>query len=136
VPVIERLRVKEVLDTDDLALDLSEQYTNLDDFEGDFWSSFNSLDRSALLADTCDYVSTQDRALSVSDLAKHFEPQHDLESITLWLSLAREAECPIPKKTDSFELRPDAHTRIRYTVPRVSLSKDTLATINWESFEG
>jgi hypothetical protein len=136
VPTIERLRVKEVQTEEDTPLDLSENYAHLDDLGGEFWSSFDSLDRGALLQDTRDYLNNAEQAVPVSTLAKHFKPQHDLETITLWLSLAREAELPLGTETEEFNLTTQTGERLKYTVPRVDLGGDALKAVDWESFDG
>lgn len=135
LPLIERLRIKEVDDEDEQELDLSSQYANLDDIDADFWSSFDSLDRQALVDETRDYLSAQGKALPLSALAGHFSPKHDLETIALWLNLAREAGVPILSERESFSLTL-GDVILQYSVPKVLLSAQDIQEVDLEDFEG
>ncbi|OUS03080.1 hypothetical protein A9Q81_08280 [Gammaproteobacteria bacterium 42_54_T18] len=136
IPLVERLRIKELEDMDAQELDLTAQHSGLEDMDADFWSSFDSLDRQALVDETRNYLKSKGRALPLSELASHFRPKHDLETITLWLSLAREADIPITTERENFELDVGEGKYLRYCVPKVSLSTEAIQGIDLEDFEG
>ena len=134
VPVIERLRIKEIVDDDPYTLDLSEQTVDLAAMDSEFWSSFDSLDRNALLQDTRSHLKEQGNTQSMAALASHFQPQHDLEAIGLWLSLVREADLPVPDEREQVAITFDDE-KVCYRVPKVGLNTAALHTIDWETFE-
>ncbi len=136
LPVVERLRVKEVEVDETQELDLRDQYTDLNDLGADFWSSFDSLDRQTLLNETKTYLSTQEEGVPLSALANHFSPEHDLESIALWLSIAREAEIPFSSERESFDLVAGEGKSFQYKVPKVVLSAEAIQDIKIEDLEG
>jgi len=136
LPLIERLRIKEVEDDEGQELDLSNQYANLDDIDADFWSSFDSLDRQGLVDRTRDYLNSQEGPVPLSALASYFSPKHDLETIALWLSLAREAEVSIPTERESFFLAIGGGKTLQYSVPKVALSAMDIQDVDLEDFEG
>ncbi len=136
LPVIERLRIKEIEDEEVHELDLSDQYANLDDLDPDFWSSFDSLDRQGLLDDTKTYLNSQSSSVPISALAEHFSPEHDLEAIALWISVAREAGVPIPEERESFNMAAGDGKYFKYSVPKVMFSAAAIQHVNIEDLEG
>ncbi|MEE8058163.1 MAG: DUF3375 domain-containing protein [Pseudomonadales bacterium] len=136
LPLIARLRFKLIDEEAALELDLRAQQGDVDDIDADFWSSFNSLDRQGLLNETHTYLQQQRYPVGIAELAKHFEPKHDLESIALWLSLAREVAAPFKSEKEQFDITIDNEERLRYRVPKVALSADVLVDVDLETFEG
>ena len=132
VPAIERLRFKVIDCESGEALDLSLRKGGLDDMGDDFWASFDSLDRKALFSETVGLLESHVEGLTIADLASHFSPRHDLEAVALWLSLAMEAELPLAKGWEQFELGGDDARRLRFTVPRVTLNAAAIKNIEFE----
>lgn len=132
LPLIERLRCKSV-DSDDLtALQLSEQQTDLNDIEDDFWGAFDSLDRNLLLHETLQLLTAQNKSMGIAELAEHLPPTHDLESLALWLGIAREADVPVCAEQESVDVIDREGNTLRFTLPKVELSAAALANIEWE----
>ena len=94
VALIERLRIKALdsASTSDTALLLTTHYADLDQIEDEFWQSFEGLDRQALLQHTLALLEQRGQPMTLAQLAQALPPgEHDLEALTLWLSVAREA---------------------------------------------
>jgi Protein of unknown function (DUF3375) len=107
----------------------------------------DSLDREALLRDTVAAIRASDTPLSLNNLAQRLPPTHDLETLALWLGMAREAACVIgtDRETLDVELRsvvPRDHaaqgaTRqdvrtLRFQVPLLALDAEAFADFEWE----
>ncbi len=135
LPLVERLRVKS-LDGDGHNADLllTTQYADLNQVEDDFWHAFEGLDRQALLQQTLDVLEQHNAPMTLAELARAVPPgEHDLEALTLWMAVAREAgmdwgdgqehitlmelESGATQVTPEFIPRP----HWRFTVPRVEL---------------
>ena len=122
LPLIERLRIKSLDGGGESELLLTTRYASLDQVEDEFWQAFEGLDRQALLEKTLTLLTQTDQPLTLADLAQVLPPgEHDLETLALWLALAREAGVP-------FEDGPPEHITLthadqpwRFTVPRVRL---------------
>ncbi len=93
LPVVERLLFKSLDEDGQRDLELQHKPVSLDEVEEDFWTAFDGLDRRALLQQTLELLRTTGEPLGIGALARHLPPTHDLETIALWLNLAREAEC-------------------------------------------
>lgn len=132
VPLVERLRVKSLEGGAQAALLLTTEYADLGQMDGDFWQAFEGLDREALLRDTLQVLVASGQPMTLAELAAALSPgEHDLETLALWLAMAREA---------GVELQP-AHEQIdtqgggqhwRFTVPCVALDGMQLAQMDWE----
>ncbi len=98
VPIIERLRAKDIItESAGSSLDLQPKNMELDEMDGEFWRSFDSLDRLQLVDDTLNILQQAAKPLSLLELAEHYQhcdsntfARHDLEIFSLWVSLARE----------------------------------------------
>lgn len=132
LPLIERLRCKSVESDDPTSLELIEQRTNLTDIEDDFWGAFDALDRDQLLQDTLQLLIQHDKPMGIAELAGHLPPTHDLESLALWLTMAREADAPVYTEQESLEVIDREGKAVRFKVPKVELAAAALANIAWE----
>jgi len=130
--VVERLRFKSIDQEERQALELRRQTVDLNQIDADFWLSFDGLDRQALLRDTLALLQSSGQPMGISDLARHLPPTHDLETITFWLSMVREADIAIGDTRESIDVTDRDGTRLRFHVPKVSLSSAALNGIEWE----
>jgi hypothetical protein len=132
LPLIERLRFK-VIETDNHELlELTEQFANIDEIGDDFWESFDSLDRHALIDDTLQLLAERGEAMSIAQLSQYLPPTHDLETLALWLSMAREGELPFTKEQESVDIKDREGRQLRFYVPRVAFDFQALTNIDWE----
>lgn len=132
LPVLERLRFKDLSEGIEPMLDLVEQTTDLDDVDDEFWSSFDALDRQALVEETQALLAAEGRGLTIREIAWKIPPTHDLESLALWLSMALEADIPFDDEQEHIDLSNPDGIHYRFTLPKVELSSDALSGIELE----
>lgn len=132
LPSVDRLRFKSAEHDAKGELQLGEQAMSLNDIEDDFWRAFDGLNREALFQDTLQLLTVTDQAMSISDLASHLPPTHDLETVALWLSMVREADLPVNTSRESVEVTDYSGIKLRFDVPKVALTSDALKAIDRE----
>lgn len=132
LPVIERLRFKSMDNNEAPPLELTSQTMELGDIEDDFWQAFDGLDRLALIQETLELLETQNQPLSLAALSQLLPPTHDLETLALWLSMAREAELSVSINREQIDIVSREGDRLRFTVPQVELFASALNSIDWE----
>ena len=132
VPLVERLRIKSLEGGEQAALLLTTEYTDLSQMESDFWQSFEGLDREALLQQTLQLLAQHGQPMTLAEPAAALPPAgHDLETLALWLSMAREAGIELQDAQEQVDTQ-DGEQSWRFTVPRVALDAARLAPIDWE----
>lgn len=133
LPVIERLRYRAAPQGDDSALDFSQSDVGLEGVDDEFWTALDGLDQEALIASTLDRIRAAGKPVTFSELLELLPPAHDLETLALWISMAREAEIQIvSENTECFELTDEQGQRWEYTVPRVFMDEQALARVDWD----
>lgn len=132
LPVLERLRFKDLAEGIEPILDLVQQTTDLDQVDDEFWSSFDALDWQALVKETQALLASEGRSMTIGEIAGMIPPTHDLESMTLWLSMALEADVPFGDTQEQVDLSDPHGALFRFTLPRVELSSDALTDIELE----
>ena len=132
LPLIERLRIKSLEGGGESELRLTTEYTNLDQVEDEFWQAFEGLDRQAQIDQTMQLLESSEKPLTLAELAEALPPaEHDLEALTLWLSMAREAGLELGAEQDTV-VTSDHDQQWQFTVPRVALSAAQLRDKDWE----
>ncbi len=132
LPLVERLRFKS-LDQQALRdLDLQRMAGDIDQIEDEFWSSLDSLDREALVRDTVDVMRASDEPLSLAALAQRLPPTHDLETLALWLGMAREAACVIGTERETLDVITRDEQALRFEVPLLALDPVSFENFEWE----
>lgn len=132
LPLVERLRFKSATQEAAKALELTEQGVDLEDVDEEFWRAFDGLDREALVRDTLELLSITNEPMTIADLASHLPPTHDLETLALWLSMAREAEVTITEDQEAVDVIDAMGKKLRFHVPKLALTKDAVQTIDRE----
>jgi hypothetical protein len=131
LPLVERLRIKSLDGGDDTALLLTTQYADLDQVEDEFWQAFEGLDREALLTQTLQTLEHSDQPMTLAALAQALPPgEHDLETLALWLAMAREAGAAWDAEHEETITTRDAEGEWRFAVPRVALQADALRGVD------
>jgi len=140
IPAVQRLMFKEVDDSENEEIDLSDNCVSLDDLGGDFWTSLNGLDRQELFAQTWELLSQSDRSWSMADLAEALPPKHDLETLAYWLAMAREAGVPASHEREKVvvlnheqQADNDPVLSIEFDVPKMAITREDLTKINPEN---
>lgn len=133
VPIAERLRFKSVENDSEGSLDLSEKNIGLNDMDPEFWDALEGLDREALIEDTLALLASEGKPMTIADLAEKLPPVHDLETLSLWLGMAREAGIDIQDiDRQEITLTGEDQQQWLFRVPWVTLSFDALDGIEWE----
>lgn len=132
LPVVERLLFKSLDQDGERELELQRKPVSLDEVEEEFWAAFDGLDRHALLQQTLGLLRRTGEPLGIGALARHLPPTHDLETIALWLSLAREADVPVGGERETVDVLAKEGTRLRFHVPVIELTATAVAGLEWE----
>ncbi|QEI12117.1 DUF3375 domain-containing protein [Cellvibrio japonicus] len=133
LPLIERLRFKSLDEDAAGELDLNTVNADLDQIDDDFWAAFDGLDRQALIQDTLATLAKAGKPMTIAELASALPPVQDLETLALWLGMAREAGIAVEDgEPEVFELLDEQAQRWRFRVPRTGLSHEALCAIEWE----
>jgi uncharacterized protein DUF3375 len=132
LPLVERLRFKSLDEEGPAELELSPRTADLAQIDEDFWLSFAALDRQALVRDTLALLKQSGKALTLAELAQHLPPTHDLETLTVWLTMAREAGVPFNDQTEEVDVTCSEGPSLRFQVPLIELSAATMPDIEWE----
>ena len=132
LPVVERLRFKAATQEQSQGLELAEQHVNLADIDEEFWRAFDGLDREALYQETLALLKVTGRPMSIGELASHLPPTHDLETITLWLAMAREAGVDISTDREKVDIIASNGQKLRFNVPYFTLTLTSAESIDWE----
>jgi len=131
LPLVERLRFKNLDQGLQPILELVEQSADLDQVDADFWHGFDSLDRMALVDQTRQLLREQGRAMSIAEIARHIPTKHDLEALTVWLTLAMEGELPM-LENEQLELRDETGLALRFTLPKAEMHAEILNQLSIE----
>lgn len=130
LPLIERLRIKSLDGAENSELLLTTQYADLDQVEDEFWQAFQGLDREALLAQTLQTLEHTAQPMTLSALAQALPPgEHDLETLALWLALARASGAAFEAGQEEHITTEDHGQAWRFTVPHVLLEAAALRAV-------
>jgi hypothetical protein len=133
VPLVERLRFKNLENPAEQTLDFTAAEANLGDLDEEFWAALDGLDRDVVIAETLAVLAAAGRPLSLVELAEQLPPTHDLETFALWIGMAREAGIDITgNHTESLELTDAEHRRWAFSLPLLSLDAAAFAGMDWE----
>lgn len=132
VPMVERIRIKEVALGGGEPPDFSPQQIKVEELGEDFWQSLDVLDRQALFQSTLSALSDADEALDLRELWERTQPTHDLEAFSFWLQMARAAKIAWPTASFSFEIEDRAGKQVRYEVPALQFQYGLVLEIEEE----
>lgn len=133
LPTLERLRFKEPDENGKEALDFTNKSTHLSELGEDFWAAMKTLNREQLFKNTLALLQDNTEPITLAGLAKALPPTHDLETLTYWLGMAREAGIPFSNEKEIIDLTENEGQAVtRFTVPLLSLHAAALAEINPE----
>ena len=126
LPLIERLRAKSLEGGGTTELLLTTQYADLAEVEDEFWHAFEGLDRERLMEQTLHTLQAHGQPMTLAALAQALPPgEHDLETLALWLALARESGAVFEDGQEAITTQ-DRDGQWRFTVPRVALEAEAL----------
>ena len=132
VPLVERLRAKSLDSGERAMLLLTTAYADLGEMDSEFWQAFEGLDREAVLQQTLQVLAERGQPMTLAELAQALPPgAHDLETLALWLAMAREAGVDFDAGEEQIDTQ-DGSQHWRFSVPRVALDGAQLAHMTWE----
>ncbi len=132
LPLIERLRFKEWKSDLDEALNLLPQAANIDDLDDDFWDSFDGLNQVLLLQQTHELLENHGQSMSIAEIAEQLPPSHDLEAISLWLSMAIASDTVAKDQTEQVDMKQSDNSTVRFTIPQVALGFAAIQNMDFE----
>ncbi len=132
LPLVERLRFKVLDDDSSDSLELSTQHMDVGAIDDEFWDAFDGLDRQALWESTIALLSQRGERLSIRELASYLPPTHDLETIALWLSMARQGDAPVRATRESVDVHTRDGLQLRFSVPQIELGVEHLRGLDME----
>ena len=110
--------------------DSLEQDSSPNQLGEDFWEAFAALDRIDLFEKTLTYLKSHQQEVTIRQLAEALPPTHDLETLTLWLTMAREAGVIMNEQTENISLLDKEEGEFLFTVPTVTMSHEDAAQIS------
>ncbi|MEM1227890.1 MAG: DUF3375 domain-containing protein [Planctomycetota bacterium] len=133
--VVERFLVKQIDNESETDLDLDVTHSNPSQMEDEFWQAYYSLDRAQLLEDTLERLQAAGRPMTIGQLARELPPTHDLETLSFWLAMARQAGVELGDQDESFELASDDKSLIRFFVPLLQLDIASASELDVDQLE-
>ena len=130
--LLQRLAFRDKSTDDAPDLDLAETPSSPEHLGADFWQAYQALDRAELFEQTLALLKKSGRPHTLAELAKALPPTHDLETLTYWLSMAREAGITLDERSETFPLA-DEETSFEFTVPLASLDSTTTQHVDPET---
>lgn len=122
LPLVERFLVKDT-STDTLDdLDFNAQQADFDSMDEEFWQAYRALDRARLFEETIEFLKTVNKPVTLKQLAEALPPTHDLETLTYWLAIVREAGIPIDESEQHVDLLDEEEGWTRFHVPQIEMS--------------
>jgi len=133
VPVPGRLRSAEVSIEGDDELSFEPQAAGAADIDAELWLALQGLDRQAWASRTAAALAAEGRPLTMAELAAVLPPTHDLETVTVWIEMANQADAPVHAGTETFDITPsDDGPALRFTVPTITFDPAAMADQSWE----
>ena len=86
-----------------------------------------------MIEDTLTLLASEGRPMTIAELVEKLPPVHDLETLALWLGLAREAGIDIQDiNMQEVALVDEEQQQWLFRIPWVALSSEALDGIEWE----
>lgn len=128
--ILERLTFRDGTDDSPPEIDLSEQKADLKDLGNDFWQAFQALDRIQLFEKTLSVLKESGKPLTLGELVRALPPTHDLETLSFWLEMAREAGIEPTSNIETIDIEDATEGMFRFAVPCVSLDYEGSSKLN------
>lgn len=136
LPLIERLRFKEWKSDVSQMLDLLPQEGQIDELDETFWESFDGLNQAALFSETRNILKSQNKNMSIADLTRAlpqaYHPGHDLEALTLWLSMAMASDSVLDDIDETLTIEQVDHSHVTFTLPKIALNTTAVESMDFE----
>ena len=129
----ERLTFRDGAEEEIPDLVLDEQTSELGELGEDFWQAFHALDRVQLFEETLALLKHAGKPLTLAALAEALPPTHDLETLSYWLGMAREAGVTLSAEVETVDLTDEVEGSFRFTVPSVCLDHENVQQLDTET---
>lgn len=133
--VPERLLCKQLTTDGDGELNLQSAEVDLGQIDEEFWQAYRVLDRRQLFEETVERLRLLGRPLTIGELADQLPPSHDLETLSFWLAMAREAGIELQSEEQTIDLLNDEHERTRFFVPLARINEQAVSGLEAERLE-
>lgn len=130
LPLVERLIAKQVEDAAENDFDPTVQEDDPQGLDAEFWQAYNALDRACLFDQTVAHLLGVGRPVTIGDLADALPPEHQLETLTYWLAMARQAGVEVGDEVEVIDLQDHHQAWTRFRVPRVELSPERVEDLS------
>jgi hypothetical protein len=136
LPLVERLMIKQVGSDESPDLDLTVNEAKPEQMGDEFWDAWQALDRAELFDSTMAQLESCNEPLTLGELAQAIPPtDHDLETLSFWLAMAREAGIDLGTEQETIDLVDDKEEITRFYSPLVKLDHASLAGLESENLE-
>ncbi len=140
IRVAERLLFKDAEADAAGDLDLSVAAGDPTQMDDEFWRAYRALDRAALFESTLRQLRERGEAMTLGDLASALPPTHDLETLSYWLAMARQAGIGIAAENEAeienIDLFDEEETEwTRFRAPLLALTHEAVAALKPENME-
>lgn len=132
VPVPERLRYASPGDESDTTPDFSAASVDAEMLDEEFWAAFEGLNREDMLHDTLAVLAAAGQPMTLAELAAELPMAYDLETLSLWIGMAREAGIEVLPDTEMLQIEDAEGELWQYQVPLTKLESALLTGIEWE----
>ncbi len=135
LPVIQRLLPRAIATDEPDELNFTVADANPENMGDEFWDAWQTLDRTALFEQTLARLRESNTPMTLAALSQSLPPIHDLETLTYWLAMARQAGVEVTEERETFDIigRDDQITR--FDAPLVSLDNAMTEKLDVEKLE-
>lgn len=135
LPLPERLLVKQIDPVNGGELNLTVSEADPAEIDGELWQALRALNRADLFETTVAHLQASGRRLTIGALAEALPPTHDLETLTYWLAMARQAGFEIDEQTETVDLQNGDADWTRFHVPAVELGFEAVKDLEPRGLE-
>ena len=135
LPLIERLLPKQIESDSVSQLELDENYADPAGMGDEFWHAYRAMNREAVFRNTLEILKQDGQKLTIGQLAKAIRPTHDLETLSFWLAMARQAGLELGQGAQSIDLHDPLDGDTRFQVPWVEMAIEDVEDLKVESLE-
>ena len=135
LPLIERLLPKQIESDSVSQLELDENHADPAGMGDEFWQAYRAMNREAVFRNTLEILKQDGQKLTIGQLAKAIRPTHDLETLSFWLAMARQAGLELGQGAQSIDLHDQLDGDTRFQVPWVEMAIEDVEDLKVESLE-
>ena len=135
LPLVERLLPKQIENDSESQLELVETHADPAGMGDEFWNAYRAMNREEVFRNTLEILKRDGQKLTIGQLAKAIPPTHDLETLSFWLAMARQAGVELGQGAQSIDLHDQRDGDTRFEVPWVEMAIEDVEDLKVESLE-